>query len=100
MLLLLKKILNWIGHNVKRNWQAYNRASRAKMAEAIQWETAELENIFGLLVLGTFVGLPSPPIQITLDLMPDMEKEFLLMLEKVDTASAPLSELASILDVG
>jgi len=59
-----------------------------------------MENIFGLLVLGSFVGLPSPPMHITLDLMPVMEKELIHMLEKVDTASSPLSDLASIFEVG
>ncbi len=68
--------------------------------EAIENELEEMENIFGLLVLGSFVGLPSPPMQISLDLMPYMERELVLMMEKVDTASEPISRLFSTFDIG
>lgn len=77
-----------------------DRAAREKAVDTLVWETTELEHIFGLLVLGSFVGLPSPPMQITLDLLPDMERHLLLMLQRVDTSSTALSELFSILDVG
>ena len=58
------------------------------------------KNIFGVLVLGSFVGMPSPPMQISLDLMPYMEKELILMMEKVDTANEPISQLFSVFDIG
>ncbi|MBW1717332.1 MAG: hypothetical protein JRJ77_16180 [Deltaproteobacteria bacterium] len=67
---------------------------------ACESELEEMENVFGLLVLGSFVGIPSPPMQISLDLMPYMEKELLLMMDKVDTASQPLSQLFSVFDIG
>lgn len=85
---------------LKKVWRVYDRNSRAQLTEAAEYELAELEHIFGLLVLGSFVGLPSPPLQISLELLPDMENELLLMLEKTDTAAAPLSDLASIFEVG
>ncbi|MBW2023613.1 MAG: hypothetical protein JRI51_12340, partial [Deltaproteobacteria bacterium] len=74
--------------------------SRSRAVEAIESELEEMENVFGLLVLGSFVGIPSPPMQISLDLMPYMEKELLLMMDKVDTASQPLSQLFSVFDIG
>ena len=83
-----------------QKWQSLNRFAGSQAVEVIEWEYQELQHIFGLLVLGSFVGLPSPPLQITLDLIPDMEKELHLMLEKVDTASSPLSELFSLLNIG
>ncbi len=73
--------------------------ARSRAVEAIENELEEMENIFGLLVLGSFVGVPAPPMQISLDLMPHMEKELLLMMEKVDTASQPLSQLFSVFDI-
>lgn len=85
---------------LKNIWLIYDRTAKSKLTETLEWEYAELQNIFGLLVLGSFVGLPSPPMQITLDLLPDMERELVIMLEKVDTSSSPLSELVSIFDVG
>lgn len=77
-----------------------DEVARSKAAEAIEHELEEMENIFGVLVLGSFIGMPSPPMQLSLDLMPLMEKELILMLEKVDTANAPLSQLFSVLDIG
>jgi len=81
-------------------WNIYDRVTKAKLTEPYSWEINEMENIFGLLVLGSFIGIPSPPMHITLDLMPVMEKELIQMLEKIDTAASPLSELASVFEVG
>lgn len=73
---------------------------REKATELLEWEVKEMENIFALLVLGAFVGIPSPPMQITLSLLPMMENELELMLDKVQTAHDPLGELFSVLDIG
>jgi len=79
--------------------QIGDEMSRSKAVETIESELEEMENIFGVLVLGSFVGMPSPPMQISLDLMPHMEKELLLMMEKVDTANEPISQLFSVFDI-
>ncbi len=97
---MIKQLLKKIGAHVAEAWDTYDRATKTQLTEPYAWEIGEMENIFGLLVLGSFVGLPAPPMHITLDLMPVMEKELILMLEKVDTASSPLSDLASIFEVG
>jgi len=39
-------------------------------------------------------------MQISLDLMPLMEQELMLMMEKVDTAHEPISDLFSVFDIG
>ena len=74
--------------------------ARHRAVEVLEWETTELENIFAILIFGSFIGLPATPSQITLTLLPYMEKELQLMLEKVDTASGPISDLFSNLDIG
>ena len=81
-------------------WKISDEVARGKAVETIEYELEELENIFGVLVLGSFIGMPSPPMQISLDLMPFMEKELILMMEKVDTANEPISQLFSVLDIG
>ena len=81
-------------------WRTGDRVGRGKAVECIETELEELENIFGVLVLGSFVGLPSPPMQISLDLMPYLEKELILMTEKVDTANEPISQLFSVFNIG
>jgi len=80
-------------------WQVADGVARGKAVEITEYETEELYHIFGILVLGSFVGLPSPPMQISLDLMPFMEKELILMMEKVDTAHEPISDLFSVLSI-
>ena len=72
---------------------------RGKAVETIEYEVEELDNIFGILVLGAFIGIPSPPIHITMELLPIMEKEFEIMLKKVSTAHDPLGDLFSVLDI-
>lgn len=80
-------------------WKTGDEMARGKAVDTIESELEEMENIFGILVLGSFIGLPSPPMQVSLDLMPYMERELILMLQKVDTANAPLSELFSVFDI-
>jgi len=84
---------------LKRNWKLYDEATRQTAVESIEFELGEMENIFGLLVLGSFIGLPAPPMQITLDLLPEMEDHFILMLNKVDMANEPISNLFSVFDI-
>jgi len=72
---------------------------RGKAVETIEYEVGELDNIFAILVLGAFIGIPSPPIHISMELLPEMEKEFYIMLEKVSTAHDPLGDLFSVLDI-
>ena len=92
---LLKKFFQ----KITQTWGLYKEAAQATAVETIETELGEMENIFGLLVLGSFIGFPSPPMQITLDLLPEMEQHFMLMLNKVDTAQSPISDLLSTFDV-
>ena len=84
---------------IKFFFKSLDEIYRSKSTDILEWEAEELENIFALLVLGVFVGIPSPPIHITIELLPDMEREFNIMLEKVSTAHDPLGELFSVLNV-
>ncbi len=93
-------MLTFLKNKISGFLKISNEIARSKAVETIESELEEMENIFGVLVLGSFIGMPSPPMQISLDLMADMEKELILMLEKVDTANAPLSQLFSVLDIG
>lgn len=84
---------------IKRLWRSYDRGTREKLIAATEYETEELEHVFALLVLGQFIGLPMAPLHIGLELLPEMEDQLRLMLEKEDTAAAPLSDLASLFEV-
>jgi hypothetical protein len=80
-------------------WKISDEVARGKAIETLEVEVEEMDHILGILVLGVFVGLPSPPMQISLELMPLMETELLLMMEKVDTANEPLAQLFSTLSI-
>ncbi len=96
----MKRFISAIKDWIVDTWNIADSVARGKAVETIEFEAEELDHIFGILVLGSFVGLPSPPMQISLDLMPLMEKELMLMMAKVDTAHEPISDLFSVLDVG
>ena len=80
-------------------FQVADEVLRSKAVETIEYEVGELDNIFAILVLGAFIGIPSPPIHITMALLPEMENELEIMLEKVSTAHDPLGDLFSVLDI-
>ena len=88
---LLKKIKDY--------FKTFDETLRGKASETVEYELYELENIFALITLGSFVGIPSPPMQITLELLPLMDEEIVVMMDKIATANSPLSDLVSIMDV-
>jgi hypothetical protein len=83
-----------------RIWfQAADQVARTKAVTAIEAECEELEYIFALLVQGSFIGMPSPPAQLSMDLLPLMEKDLMLLLERMNTSNEPLSRLFSVFDI-
>lgn len=80
-------------------WQKYSRFAGAKAVSTLEWEVAELDHIFAIITLGAFIGFPAPPMQITFDLLPEMENELTLLMNRLDISQAPLSDLFSVLDV-
>ena len=96
---MIKDIFCKIRDFIFSMWQIADQVARGKAVSAIEPELEELEHIFALLVQGSFIGIPSPPMQISLDLLPLMEKDLILMTKKIDTANEPLSHLFSIFDI-
>ncbi len=84
---------------IKKFFKGLDQQHRHKAIEDLEWEMHELQHIFGLLTLGYMVGLPSAPLPVAWELLPDMPREFAIMLARLDTAQNPLSEQFSRLDV-
>jgi len=95
----MNQILKWLKEQIIDVFKITDEVMRGKAVETIEHEVAELDNIFGILVLGAFIGIPSPPIHITMELFPLMDKEIDIMLDKVLTAHDPLGHLFSVLGV-
>jgi hypothetical protein len=93
--MIIKKIFDFI----RKNLHLLDKMTRHQATGILEWEKSELENIFSLLIFGSFIGMPGTPTQITLELLPYMEKELIQMVNKVQTASGPVSELFSNLNV-
>lgn len=92
-------MLDKVAHRLKEWWETADAVARGKAVGTLEAELEELEYIFALLVQGAFIGMPSPPAQLTLDLLPLMEKDLILLMERVDTANEPLSRLFSVFDI-
>ena len=71
--------------------------NRENATTIIEYEIEEMEHIFALLLFGSFTGMPSPPVHITLQLLPLMEKDLELIFTKVATAHDGLAEITNIL---
>lgn len=85
---------------ISRLWRKFDSASRERAVSLLRWETEELQNIFGLTVLGFMTGFPSAPMHIALELLPEMKEELPLMIDCIGTAHDPLGQLFSLLDIG
>lgn len=81
-------------------FRIFDEVSRNKAVETCEAELEELEYIFGILVQGSFIGMPAPPVQISLDLLPLMEKDLLLMIDQVNSTNEPIAKLFSTFDIG
>ena len=68
-----------------------------KATAIIEYEVQELEHVFSLLLFGSFIGMPSPPVHVSLQLIPLMAKEMRTMLNKVSVSHDALAELVSTL---
>ncbi len=71
--------------------------NRSKATEMLEFEVLELRNIFALLLFGSFIGMPSPPVHITLQLHPYMDGDIQLMLRRINVAHDALAEVVSTL---
>ncbi len=72
---------------------------KGRSVEYIEAELRELENVFALIVLGSFIGLPSPPSTISLRLLPYMGRELLVMSRISERLDDMLGEMAGLFDI-
>ena len=88
-----------VRHLLKTTLRTMVQVSREKATGMLDFELKELENIFELLILGGFAGLPSPPSPIAVELLPYMEKELTVLLARTDLSQDPLGVLMGMLEI-
>lgn len=91
----MRKSIEWL----RDAYRVFRQIHREKATGMLEFELKEMENIFALLVLGGFVGLPAPPGPIALELLPYMERELAVMFSRSDVAQDPIGSLMGFLDV-
>ena len=73
---------------------------RANACALTVTEVEALQNIFALLLLGSFVGLPSPPSFLAVELLPHMQEELEILNKRAQDAGDMLAEMFGTLGVG
>jgi len=72
---------------------------REQAAALTEFECRELENIFALLLLGSFVGLPAPPSFLSVELLPYMQREMDILHCRAQDSGDMLAELCGTLGI-
>lgn len=83
----------------KEAYWVVRQVNRDKATGMLEFELKELENIFLLLIIGGFVGMPSPPAPVALELLPYLEKELAILLSRSDLSNDPLGALMGMLEI-
>lgn len=91
--------MNVFLRKLRSAWRIVAQVHRERAVGMLEFELKELENIFTLLLLGGFVGMPSPPAPIAIELLPLLEREIAVMLSRSDLAQDPIGALMGVLEV-
>ena len=83
----------------KRLWSDFGATHREQVTHLTAVEMEELENIFTLLLLGSFVGFPSPPSFLAVELLPFMEKELAVLNKRANESGDMLAEMCGTLGI-
>ncbi len=84
---------------IKYFFQGFLGSFKASSTEYIEFEERELENIFAVLMMGSFVGIPSPPTTLLMRLMPHMVREIYVMQRRAVDMDDILGEMAGLMDI-
>ncbi len=84
---------------LRRGAKTLVQVQREKATSMLDFELKELENIFALLLLGGFVGIPSPPSPIAIELLPYLERELVVMFARTDMSVDPIGSLVGMLEI-
>ena len=72
---------------------------RERVVSITLWEERELENIFTLLLMGSFSGIPAPPAFIAAELLPLLSHELKIFNERAENSFDALAEMTGMLDI-
>ncbi len=77
-----------------------DKTHRSNVCALTVTEVEELQNVFALLLLGSFIGLPSPPSFLAVELLPYMQKELEILNKRAQDANDKMAEMFGTLGIG
>jgi len=92
----MKRLLYFI----KKNFKVFDKGMREGATSFIRKQLEEEENIFALLTMGVFSGIPSPPTGIVLRILPYMSLEISVMVKRSANLDDVFAETLSHFDIG
>lgn len=85
--------------NVRAFLRGFGESFRDQSTEYIEFEERELENVFALILMGSFIGIPSPPTTLVVRLMPHMVREMYVMQQRAVSMDDIFGEIAGMFDI-
>jgi len=92
----MKKIIQYL----KKIGKFIDYVNKHKAVEYYELEEIELRNTFAILTAGMFIGIPSPPVQLTLELLPYMDEDIKIMFNRLNSGNDPIGTIFSVYDIG
>lgn len=86
--MILKQLLEFL--------KEFGSGLRSHSTEYVEFELREMENILALLLFSSFLGLPSPPSDLSLRLMPHMVREMHVMSRRAGNLDDVAGEIAGM----
>ncbi|NCO28148.1 MAG: hypothetical protein COZ07_00890 [Candidatus Infernicultor aquiphilus] len=74
----MKRLLYFL----KKSFDVFDKAMKEDSTSFIRKQLEEEENIFALITMGIFSGIPSPPTGIVLRILPHMSREISIMIKR------------------
>lgn len=87
----------WLGR-LRQLLSIAAESQRVRAVELTAVELRELENLFALLVLGAFIGMPAPPASVAAELLPHLHRELEVLNARARDASDALAELCGLFE--
>jgi hypothetical protein len=92
---MVKKVIE----DIRAFLKGFGGAFKHQSTEYIEFEERELENVFALILMGSFVGIPSPPTTLVIRLMPHMVREMHVMQRRATDMDDIFGEIAGMFDI-
>jgi len=80
-------------------FELLKKITKLQATDYVKAELAALEEIFGLLLLGSFIGLPAPSSGLVIRLLPHLGPELELLERRVAESDDLFAQVAGVLKI-